>query len=348
MAVRLEPVYLANVLLHIENCLSLRAFPFVSKNCREATLTLKTNPAWFAHSPRTILRLFPNINTMVVATFSSLEACTSLPDTVASVVVLWMSYNDLTRKSLRFADRVVDIREFDTTDFTPTDERIHKKRDTFDFSRFTRLTRLSLKDLRAVLVMPSHRLKTVRVLWTYGKDPFPPALVESAELVVVVCDSVRKFSVAHARPAPPNVRVVCTRAGAHVAPRDFWPMGTQGSIALTRTFGTHELHAFDRAVLLPYRRILLSCETDDVECDISFLTTVREAFVVKLNDALLTLPTSLVHLTLDNAVEQVVVTGTASLTSLVVLNRRVAVDPCPALQEFDGHRGVLSLETAPF
>ena len=47
MPVRLEPFSLANVLLFIDDNATTNDFPFVSKNCREATLTLKVNPAEF-------------------------------------------------------------------------------------------------------------------------------------------------------------------------------------------------------------------------------------------------------------------------------------------------------------
>ena len=66
MSARLEPVYLANVLLFFSDIERIKAFPFVSKNCYKATLVLKVNPAAFSDSPREILKYFPNINTMVV------------------------------------------------------------------------------------------------------------------------------------------------------------------------------------------------------------------------------------------------------------------------------------------
>ena len=69
MSVRLAPIYLANVLLHVQTVGSVKAFPFISRNCREASLTLKVNPAEFCHSPDDILKYFPNINTMVIDRF---------------------------------------------------------------------------------------------------------------------------------------------------------------------------------------------------------------------------------------------------------------------------------------
>ena len=51
MSVRLEPNYLANVLLHTDNVATIKAFPFVSRSCR-TSLALKVNPAAFSTSPR--------------------------------------------------------------------------------------------------------------------------------------------------------------------------------------------------------------------------------------------------------------------------------------------------------
>ena len=66
LSLHLEPVYLANVLLFIKDRESITAFPFISRNCREATLNLKVNHAAFFKSSRDTLWFFPNTNTMVV------------------------------------------------------------------------------------------------------------------------------------------------------------------------------------------------------------------------------------------------------------------------------------------
>ena len=87
MSIRLEPLYLANVLLFIKDNDTTKAFPLVSKRCHVAALTLKRNPEGFTNSPDQILRFFPNINTMVVATLSCFEGVQTLPDTVTSIVV---------------------------------------------------------------------------------------------------------------------------------------------------------------------------------------------------------------------------------------------------------------------
>ena len=118
--VRLEPIYLANVLLFVDDAETVAAFPLVSKSCREATLTLKVNPAAFSGSPRAILWRFPN-NTMVVNDLACLETSEPLPSTVTSVVVGSVDFKLLTDEQLRFADRVVNpATERATAGQTPT------------------------------------------------------------------------------------------------------------------------------------------------------------------------------------------------------------------------------------
>ena len=108
MSVRLVPIYLANVLLFVDDSETVAAFPLVSKNAHKATLTLKVNPAAFSTSPRAILRHFPNIKPMVVNDLAGLETTETLPATVTSVVVASVGFKLLTDEQLRFADRVAD------------------------------------------------------------------------------------------------------------------------------------------------------------------------------------------------------------------------------------------------
>ena len=107
---RLEPIYLINVLLFVEDAQANSAFPFVSRNCREATRTVRTNPVSFSGSPRAILMRFPNTNTMGVNGIACLETSETLPATVTSVVVASVDFKHLTDEQLRFAERVVEIR----------------------------------------------------------------------------------------------------------------------------------------------------------------------------------------------------------------------------------------------
>ena len=129
MSLHLEPIYLANVLLNLKGADSIKAFPFVSKNCREATITLKVNPAGFYQKPSAILRFFPNINTMVVHWLTSFKET----DTVTALVVGRLDFEYLTKEHLKLADRVVEIRDCCSNKEHPA-----------DFTLFPRLERLTL------------------------------------------------------------------------------------------------------------------------------------------------------------------------------------------------------------
>ena len=111
MKVLLEPIFLANVLLFIPNGDTIQDFPFVSKNCLEATLTLKANPQALSNSPREILQFFPNINMMVVKDSSSFGCTDALPDTVTALLVECVNFEVLTDEHLKLADCVVEIQD---------------------------------------------------------------------------------------------------------------------------------------------------------------------------------------------------------------------------------------------
>ena len=129
MSVRLVPIYLANVLLFVDDSETVAAFPLVSKNAHKATLTLKTNPVSFSGSPRAILRHFPNIKPMVVNDLAGLETTETLPATVTSVVVASVGFKLLTDEQLRFADRVVNpATERATAGQTPTSPSSRRRR----------------------------------------------------------------------------------------------------------------------------------------------------------------------------------------------------------------------------
>ena len=211
MPVRLEPAYLANVLLFVDDVETVKAFPFVSKSCLEATLTLKVNPGAFCFEPRSILKFFPNINTMVVESLMYFKKTDALPDTVTALVVQQLFSDDLTDSSIRVADRVVEIQGFSpVTDPHPTDS-------TF----FANLKRLALNGVPDRLTLPSHTLKRLTVTpGQWDGDLFARFPPECAEQVVIVFDSRRVFLEAKARPLPPNVRVFCNNVGEGIAPED--------------------------------------------------------------------------------------------------------------------------------
>ena len=87
MSVRLEPIYLANVLLFDKDVATIKAFPLVSKNCQVASLALKLNPAVFSTSPRSILRRFPP-STRQSSTSSRSSKRLAHPDTLIVCVQL--------------------------------------------------------------------------------------------------------------------------------------------------------------------------------------------------------------------------------------------------------------------
>ena len=235
MPVRLESVYLANVLLYINAVETIMAFPFVSRNCYEATLTLKMNPVAFSKSPGQILKLFPNINTMVVDELSSFDERDELPDTVTALVVGFLHFEGLSEKQLRFADRVVEIQGFNSTDKHPT-----------DFSIFPNLKRLTLAFDLEKLVLPTHKLKRLTVRWertSTGLNFLFPS--EWAEHTIVTYRLPEVFSEAKTMTLPPNVHVFCSEIDEGVAPEDFLLWKSPGEITLSDGFGADDLCAFN-------------------------------------------------------------------------------------------------------
>ena len=252
-SLRLEPVFLANVLLFIPNYRTIQLFPFVSKNCHEATLTLKTNPAAFSFAPREILALFPNINTMVLRWLWSFEDTDTLPDSVTAIVLEDLDHQDLIEQQLPFADRIVAIR---------SSARCSEGR--ADFSRFPNLERLTLDVVPCQLTLPTHRLKRLTVhVPGHGLDPlvaFPP---ECAEQIVVVCPTQSDFIVAKRR-SPPNVRVLCSSIGEGVTPADVFPPALYCSlitVTLSDGFGADELRAFNEALPILSSTVQVEFET---------------------------------------------------------------------------------------
>ena len=176
MFVCLEPVYLANILLHVDNVKSIKAFPFASKNCHEAMLSLKVNPASFCWEPPAIIKFFPNINTMVVKNLMCFGKTSLLPNTVTAIVVKSVSFYDLTEEGLKYADRVVEIRDNWSGDESPA-----------DFALFPNLKRLRLYGVPERVTLPKHTLKRLSVFCEKRDvDPFTVFPPECAEQVVVV------------------------------------------------------------------------------------------------------------------------------------------------------------------
>ena len=339
MAVRLEPVFLANVLLYIDNDKTIEAFPSVSKGCREAALTLKVNPAAFCEFSWEILWRFPNINTMVVDNLSCFDF-DELPDTVTAVIVENVDFADLTEERLRYADRVVEIRR-----------SVAIRTSRADFSLFPRLERLRLDGVPDTFTLPAHTLKRLTVFCeretTNPLALFPP---ECAEQLVFIFPSQWPFLEAKSTHPPPNVRVLCNQLGEGVAPEDLatWPP-SRASISLTYGFGVDELRAFNDALPLPFREVGLQCEdlSASGNSDISFLTAVTELSVDDLEYCALALPTSVARLVLSSDVSGVSFSGTENLTHLDVRHRSVTTTPCPRLRQLWWTGETLAAKTLP-
>ena len=110
---RLEPLYLANVLLFTDEATDYPAFFAVARACRDAALILRTNPLGTAALPvRHTLALFPGINTLQVATADQL-ADADVPPSVTRIVVFRLA-GPMTVRTGRFPDhipRVVEVKK---------------------------------------------------------------------------------------------------------------------------------------------------------------------------------------------------------------------------------------------
>ena len=337
MTSRLEAVYLANVLLFIKDMNALRAFPLVSKSCQVAMLTLKTNPAVLSHSPRDILRFFPDINTMVVNDLSSVERLPALPDTVTAVIVQRMDFDVLPR-TLRYADRVVEIRDGCAKNWPA------------DFTRFPNLQKLRIVSPTNTPIAPRHKLKRVTVfrslLFPNPLRVFPP---DCAEQIAVIFPTRKAFAEAKAQHPPPPVRLFCTEIGEGVGPDEFFPEPSfSATIPLADTFGADSLRVLIERSLLSFKRVVLEVPSQRPACDVSFLTSVTHLEVRHLQECALTIPTSVVRLELGDNTNRVAVSGTEGLTSLDVPNQSVTTAPCPRLQTLQWKGAALSERTLPF
>ena len=335
MSTRLEPVYLANVLLFITNKNSFTVFPFVSKRCHEAMLTLKTNPAGFCHKPSAILKLFPNINTMVVEEITDFNETDVIPDTVTAIVVKYLNFEHLTKKFLKLADRIVEVRNCYSNDEHPA-----------DFTLFPNLERLSLDGVPEHITLPTHKLKRLSVHSQWYVDPLSTLPSECAEQIVFVFTSPRDFAEAKAQQLPPHVRVFCTTVGEGVTPEDLYNLPSSAGVTLSEAFGVDELRAFNEVLPLPFSDVEVVFDRECAKCDISFLTGITCLNVNGMKNCTLTLPVSVVRLTMSLDSMHVRVSGTENLTHLFS-NMSVTTTPCPKLQELTWWGGTLSEKALP-
>ena len=324
MAVRLEPVYLANILLHVGSIDTVKAFPFVSKNCRTALRTLRTNPQVTCDDPSSTLALFPHINTLIVKGLSCLEKVDSLPDTVTGIVVVCLNFTNLTDAQLKFADRVVEIRGFSFDEKHPANLALFRNLQRFDFSL-----------LPGKVILSNHTLKRLTIHECYeGVDRLPFLHASCAEQIIVVFIDREAFVKSKARRLPPNVHLFCSDLGEGVTPADFYTTSMGGIIIpFSDTFGADDLRAFNEVLPVPFKSIEMDFRSSCYKCDVSFLRYVTKLHVSGLKGCTLTIPTSVLDLEMDSDTKRVGVSGTENLTSLRVENDTVGTTPCPRLQE---------------
>ena len=340
MCIRLEPFYLANVILHIKRVKTIKRFPFVSKGCLEATLILKTNPPSLSDSSREILTLFPTINTIFVESMANIDGSDGLPDTVTSIILQAFFPEDLTKEQRKLLDRIVDIQGI------WPDDAHH-----VDVSVLPRLERLTFLNVYNNFTLPTHKLKRLTVcrLDDSSDNPlslFPP---DCAEQIFFIFSEPKAFREVKRKQLPENVRILCDEFDEGVAPEDFFfPWGGRGFLSLKNNFGVDDLRAFNETLPFPFGRVDLSLEIECAACDISFLTTVKRLSVQKPQCESLTLPTSVVHLYINDATRVVTVSGTENLTFLSVRDGSVTTAPCPKLRALEWHGERLSDETLPF
>ena len=326
MATRLEPFYFSNVLLYLNNVETIKSVPLVSKRCHEAMLTLKTNPAMFSTSPREILKLFPNTNTMVVDDMSVFEPDVALPDTVTSLVVKEIDFCRAADQVFRYADRVVEI-QLATWFYSGQ----------VDFSVFPRLERLTVDfETLASITKPTHRLKHLTVYLRAWNSlcfiAFPP---ECAEQMVLVFNTRDEHAKAAAQPLPPHVHAFCNQIAEGLAEGECYPSRGRGGVLLSERFGVEQLRALTAALPFPFTKLLLSLRNGAPStCDISFLTSVVSLQVCGSEKNLsLTTPTSVVRLSVAIVAQHATLSGTQNLTHFETQTANIAITPCPRLRE---------------
>ena len=334
MATHLEPVYLANVLLFIADIDAIKAFPFISKKCQVASLTIKTNPPAFSQSPRHILKFFPNINTMVVDSLDCFREINHLPDTVTSVKVKsFISNGDTHPKYI--TKKVTEI----------WDGFSVNRHAVVDFSVFTRLERLFISDITFPIVPPQHKLQCLKLGCFLNDSWFDDSLKPTcADRIIIVLSRVR-FVKAKETSFAENVHVFCNSIGEGVSPEDFFQWG-KTDVELSTGFGVDRLRSFNEIVPIPSNVYLRFFEKMG-PCDISFLTNVTRIELQSERGCCLSFPTSVVTLDTGFGPGAISVCGTENITHLDTKSERVALAGCPKLRSLWWTGKVFSRWTLP-
>ena len=336
MFVHLEPIYLANALLHMsfETC---KTFLFVSKNCQEAMLILKINPVSFSKSPHKIIEFFPNINTMVVDELSFLKQIDTLPDSVTSITLLSSFVEGFPEQAHKYTNRVIEIRSCSFYDAK-------------DYSCFPNLQRLCFADVPGVFHTPHHKLQrlTVDCNSEFG-DPIAVFPLDCAEQIVFIFSDPWTFSRAKAKRLPPHVRLVCRELYSGMAVQDFFPSRRScQTIRLSNTFGVDELRRFIDAFLLILKNASVEFTQQAGNRDLSFMTSLTGLRVEGMVGRSLVLPSTIVYLSLDSDPHDAAAAATERLTTPTAINEGASTMPCPNLRELEWRGGRLCDESVPF
>ena len=324
MSTRLEPVYLANVLLHLPDMETLKAFPFISKNCHAAMDTVRRNPVGSAGSRvATILSLFPNINTLVVNNAFQLNKVDSLPDTIASIVVGSWRFASFDLAPSPFASRVVAIHNATLFGYS------------MDLSSFSSLELLITGCIPESVTPPAHRLKSIRLVSCFNVrsslDVFKPEWCDRLDIIV---PSVEVFASLKTQSFAPNVHLFCTKLGEGVQPVEFMPVDPSAEVdaVLSPSFGADELRVFNDNALVAAPLTVDGSALQAPACDFSTLSWVPRLLLNYIKDVTVTLPTTLQELTANRCPRLTLVGGDA-LTSLALNMTPASMAPCPHLKE---------------
>lgn len=256
MSTRLEPFLLANVLLFIDDFETIRHFPLVSTNCFEVMVFIRTNPVGsFCKPVATILRFFPNINTLRVSISTMLNDVDTLPETITAIVVDRCDFRKPPEQQPTLVRIVTEIR-----DGMNSDEK------TIDLSIFTSLRRLTLSKIPNEIIPPNHQLKRVRVHMTgWERRPLKQLFGDWNEQLDVVTQSVFGFNKLQERSHTPNVHFFCAEIGDGVGPREFASrFGHQVMVDVrpSKTFNEDDLRVFDDQTLVSLSFCLISTSRD--------------------------------------------------------------------------------------
>ena len=289
--VRLEPVFLSNVLLFFTNVNDVKAFVLVSKPALTATRILKTTPFLVSEKPLTIttlLTLFPNINTLSVHSFEHLRAIETLPDQVSAIIVdHWNA--DIGPATLpSFADRIVEVKHFSSIDeWDATLSGCHG------------LQKLAIDQCYGFIDLPSHKLKRIRITAPQFLDPIEP-IIESDSCETLQFINLRGYCSEEFQSfvqSFPHIDYFYNDLNYDLTPSYFWaPTSPSTVVELWNKRLSAHVHSLNARVLLPFRDVQI-CSVFEAHPDLSLFSFITSLSTPVFAD-LMTIPTTIVKLEL--------------------------------------------------